>query len=438
MKNCTILFAMMLACALPVAAQSSDETIAEPVDSIAVASNTAEDEFSGNDEIILKYVPNRFIDNWELSLNGGIGMLINGLGHVDETSKPLVDADGKTHYWDALGGVVDIAATKWFNPYVAARLGWTAGYLPFEHAINNKDKYPLGTWDNYVHVDMLWDWTTQFGGYKPNRVYDAVPYVHLGVVANPICNAGVGGGIGFLNRFHVAEHWLINLDLRGTITTARKYGVESGIALGINVMAGVAYRFDKVGWKKAVENPYKEVLTELREANKDLNDERAACESNNEKLLDEMKKREQERRDLADLVAAITKDTAFYGAPDTMQMTVYYAINSSELSPYERAHMETYLKLIGLNDPNYTHKYKVVGTADAATGSKDINERLCHRRADAIREVLINNGVDPENIITEIEVVQEGDAQLSRASHVIIYPVEKPKYAIPESINLDD
>ena len=433
MKNCTILFAMMLAYALPAAAQSSNEVAAEPVDSVAVASNVAEDDFSDGDEIILKYVPNRFIDNWELSLNGGISMLINGLGHIKETASPQIGSDGKERYWDALGGVVDIAATKWFNPYVAARVGWTTGYLPYTNAYGS-----LGKWDNYVHADLLWDWTTQFGGYKPNRIYDAVPYFHVGVVANQAYNAGVGGGIGFLNRFHVAEHWLINLDLRGTLTTARKYGVESGIALGINVMAGVAYRFDKVGWKKAVENPYKDVLGELRKANKDLNNERVACEENNEKLLDEMKKREQERKDLANLVAAITKDTAFYGAPDTMQMTVYYAINSSELSPYERAHMETYLKLIGLNDPNYTHKYKVVGTADAATGSKEINERLCHRRAEAIRDVLINNGVDPENIITEIEVVQEGDAQLSRASHVIIYPVEKPKIVIPESINLDD
>ena len=100
--------------------------------------------------------------------------------------------------------------------------------------------------------------------------------------------------------------------------------------------------------------------------------------------------------------------------------------------------MDTYLRLISLNDPNYTHMYKVIGSADAATGTREINERTAQRRADAIRDVLIQNGVDPENITTEIEVVEGGDVQLSRASHVIIYPVEKPKLVIPDSLNFDE
>ena len=407
--------------------QSADELVEEPV----------ADEFA-DDEIELRYVPNRFADNWELNIAGGVSLLFTGMGHDKETSSPHIGADGKERFWDALGGRVEITATKWFNPYAAMRIGWTTGYLPFAKSQDSKTKAanPIAEFDNYIHLDALWDWTTQFGGYKPNRIYDAVPYLHVGVVANPAFNAAIGGGLGFLSRFHVAEHWLINLDLRGTVTTARKYGVASGIAIDAQALVGVTYRFNKVGWKKTVENPYKATLEELRAANDELDQKRTQVEEENEKLEESVSQREQERKELAHLVAAITKDTTFYGVPDTMEMTVYYAINSSELSQHEKAHMNTYLRLISLNDPNYIHMYKVIGTADAETGARDVNERLCQRRAETIKKVLIENGVDPENITTEIEVIS-GNAQMARASHVIIYPVEKPKIVIPDTVNLD-
>jgi len=404
--------------------KSADELVEEPV----------ADEFA-DDEIELRYVPNRFADNWEINLAGGVSLLFNGMGHNEKTTSALIISGDRTIF-DALGGAAEITATKWFNPYAALRIGWLAGYLPFRTAKENKTEFPIGDFDNYIHVDALWDWTTQFGGYKPNRIYDAVPYLHVGVVANQVCNAGIGGGLGFLSRFHVAEHWLINLDLRGTITTARKYGLESGIALNMHALVGVTYRFNKVGWKKTVENPYKATLEELRAANDELDQKRAQVEEENEKLEESVSQREQERKELAQLVAAITKDTTFYGVPDTMELTVYYAINSSELSQHEKAHMNTYLRLISLNDPNYIHMYKVIGTADAETGAKEVNERLCQRRAETIKKVLIDNGVDPENISTEIEIIS-GDVQMSRASHVIIYPVEKPKIVIPDTVNLD-
>lgn len=487
MKKFTLLFATMFACVLPMLSQEVGEsasvdsvavvdgndyvlmadpallvssTAASEEDSLALTgdpellaadpelsaedstllvddsfSDSADDDFAEGDEIELRYVPNRFIDNWELNIAGGVSLLFNGMGHNEgTTSAPIIDGDRKI--FDALGGAAEITATKWFNPYAALRIGWLAGYLPFRTAQENKSAFPIGDFDNYVHVDALWDWTTQFGGYNPNRIYDAVPYIHVGVVANQICNAGIGGGLGFLSRFHVAEHWLINLDLRGTITTARKYGLESGIALNMHALIGVTYRFDKVGWNKTVENPYKATLEELRAANAELDQKRAQMQEDNEKLEESVIQREQERKELAQLVAAITKDTTFYGVPDTMELTVYYAINSSELSQHEKAHMNTYLRLIGLNDPDYIHMYKVIGTADAETGAKDVNERLCHRRAETIKKVLIDNGVDPENITTEIEIIS-GDAQMSRASHVIIYPVEKPKIVIPDTVNLD-
>lgn len=431
MKKFTILFASMLVCALPMMAQAFEEDDEESVDSIVLANDTVQEQaaesegFAGGDVINLEsYAPNRFADNWEISLAGGVSILFNGIGHnVGTTSAPADGLGYKTY--DAIGGVAEISATKWFNPYVAGRIGWMTGYLPYaksqEEAI--KESHPLAAWHNYAHVDMLWDWTTQFGGYKPDRVYDAVPYVHVGVVGNPGYTVMIGGGAGLLNRFHLGDKWLINLDLRATATTSRKFGLESGIAIDVNALIGVTYRFDQTTWKTTVPNPYKATLDELQAAYDELARERAKAEAENAKLGDSMTQREQERNELAKLVSSMS-NAEFGGIPDTMKLTIYYPINSSELSMYEKAHMNTYLRLISLNDPNNVHKYKVIGTADASTGAKEVNERLCQRRADAIKDVLVKNGVNPANITTEIEIVEGGNAQLSRASHVIIYPVK--------------
>lgn len=428
MKKFTILFASMMVCALPVMAQAFEEDDEESVDSIVLANDTVQEQtaenegFAGGDVINLEYyAPNRFADNWEISLAGGVSLLFSGIGNNPSTTSAPETSTGGYKMYDAIGGVGEISATKWFNPYVAGRIGWMTGYLPYEKAGNSSSK--IAQWHNYAHIDMLWDWTSQFGGYKPNRKYDAVPYVHVGVMGNPGFNVMMAGGAGFLNRFHIGDKWLINLDLRATATTARKFGLESGIAIDVNALIGVTYRFDQTTWKTTVPNPYKATLDELQAAYDNLARERAKAEEENAKLGDSMTQREQERNELAKLVSSMS-NAEFGGIPDTMKLTIYYPINSSELSMYEKAHMNTYLRLISLNDPNNVHKYKVVGTADASTGAREVNERLCQRRADAIKDVLVKNGVNPANITTEIEIVEGGNAQLSRASHVIIYPVK--------------
>lgn len=421
MKKFTILFAAMLVSVLPVAAQSVDENNTEKTTESVSAQPAEGEELADYDAIKLTYIPNRFADNWEISIAGGISVLFNGMGHDEGTTSAPTDGAGGHKVYDAIGGVGEIAATKWFNPYIAGRIGWMTGYLPYK---NTKEDCTISHWHNYAHIDMLWDWTTQFGGYKPDRIYDAVPYVHVGVVANPDWNVMMGGGAGLLNRFHLNDNWLINLDLRATATTARKFGLPSGIAVDVNALIGVTYRFEQAGWKTNVENPYKDLINELQDTNKELAKKNAQAEKENA----ELRQRKQSNKDLVKLVESITRDTVFYGIPDTMQLTVYYAINSSELSVYEKAHMNTYLRLIEQNDPNKIYLYKVIGSADAGTGAKEVNERISRRRADAIKDVLVKGGINPDNITIETNIVEGGSARMSRASHVIVYPVEKPRW----------
>ncbi len=387
-------------CVLPMVAQESP-SMDENMDSIRVS-----------------YVPNRFADNWELSIAGGVSVLFDGFRY----NKNLMP---KASSYDALGGVVEIIATKWFNPYIGGRLGWMTGYLPYGEAARKEVKYTKGKenpteWHNYAHIDMLWDWTTQFAGYKPGRKYDAVPYVHVGIMGNPAYNVMIAGGAGFLNRFHIGDKWLINLDLRATATSARKFGKETGLAIDVDALIGVSYRFNERGWKKKMYNPYGPEVRRLTDENKDLLHQLDEARMKNDELARKAALAQEEKH----VKEQITKEV-FHGLPDTIAMAVYYAINSTTLSSYEQAHLRTYLRLIELNDPEHAHRYVVVGTADQGTGSLATNERISKERAEAIKQVLMDNGVKEGQIEVRTEIVKGGDAKMARASHVIMYPLPK-------------
>lgn len=399
MKKCIFALCALVVCALPVFAQEAPSMDANP------------------DSIRVSYVPNRFGDNWELSIAGGVSVLFNGVGHAKETtSAPEVASGYKTY--DAVGGVGEIAATKWFNPYIAGRIGWMTGYLPYANAKGASSN--IAEWHNYAHIDMLWDWTTQFGGYKPDRIYDAVPYVHVGIVGNPGYNVMMGGGAGFLNRFHLNDSWLLNLDLRATATSARKFGMPSGIAIDVNVLVGVSYRFKEQGWKKKMYNPYGPEVRRLLNENDDLKRQLDDAQQVNESLAQEVQKAQEEKI----LTEVVTKEV-FRGIPDTLEMTVYYAINSSKLSAYEQAHLNTYIRMINFNDPNREHRYCVIGTADQGTGTLEVNQRVSLERANAIKQALMDNGIREELIDVQTRIVPDGEASMARASHVIIYPLLK-------------
>lgn len=396
-KNVFLLLAAVVMCAIPMRAQLAAETNEE------------------GDSIVISYAPNKFADNWELSIAGGASVLFDGIGYTPKTQYKR-----NKYFYDCVGGVGEISATKWFNPYVAARLGWLSGYVPYTNASNFSSKGLPNTWHNYVHVDMLWDWTTQFGGYRPERIYNLVPYLHVGIIGNPGGNIMVGGGLGFLNRFKVHEHWLINIDLRATSTSSRKFGVQTGVAILPEVLVGISYRFNKVGWNKKIRNPYNEELQELRQANRQLEHDLAHLGQENNRLANNKQELEQQNQNL--IVRVKEVEERGEGIQDTMQMTVFYAISSTELSNYEKEHLRMYLRVITQNDPKASHRYKVIGSADAGTGTREVNERIAAQRAENIKKALMENGIPENQIDVTTAIVSEGDPRMQRASHVIIYP----------------
>lgn len=369
----------------------------------------AEPVLVGTDSLQMMYVPNDFKDNWELSIAGGPSFLW-AFSHDTTTNNKMYD----NKFFGGFGGGGEITATKWFNPYVGIRFGWYTEYLKW-----SKDEKVL-PWNNYVHFDAIWDWTNQFGGVK-DRVYTFAPYVHVGIVANIKNNVMVGGGVGFLNRFRLSEHLMLNIDLRGTVTSASKYGKSRGIGVELTPLVGLSYRFNKVGWQTKVKNPSSGAIKALQTSNDELQGRIAKLEKENQQLAAQAASVSYQVVNNNSESGAATG--AFAGIPDTLHMTVYYSINASTLGPTEKAHLASYVKLIKLNDPNMKHQIVVRGTADGETGPSEFNKKLAADRANAIKQVLVSNGVPEAQITVETQVLVGVDKRLARASEVIVYPL---------------
>lgn len=374
-------------------------------------------EFEG-DSIKMSYIPNSGKDNWELNVAGGVSVLFNGIGHTEE-----MNADKSKHFYDCVGGVGEITASKWFNPYVGVRFGWEAEYLPFT-GTDSETANKLGKWNNYFHFDAMWDMVSQFGGYKADRVYNFVPYMHVGIIYNPQCQAMVGGGVGLLNRFRLAENWMFNIDLRATSTSARKYGIGEGIAIEAQALVGFSYRFNNATWKTKVKAADTERLNELLQENQLLNDRNSTLAAENESLRN--RKPVEQVVEAAQAAQEVVEKNIHDGKEilkKLEKLTVYYQLGADELSSVEKIHLFVYLNTIKLGDTNSELFYEVTGRADTATGTQEFNEAIAARRAESVKKQLIENGIAEDHITTKIELVNSGDCNVDRSAEVRI--VEK-------------
>lgn len=376
---------------------------------LALTTTVMAQQFEG-DSVKLAYVPNAGKDNWELNIAGGAGVLFNGICHTAE-----MNADKSKHFYDCIGGIGEITAGKWFNPYVGVRFGWEAEYLPF-HGSDSPKANKLAQWNNYFHFDAMWDWTSQFGGYKSNRVYNFAPYVHVGIIYNPQNNAMVGGGVGLLNRFRLAENWMFNIDLRATTTSARKYGIGEGIAIETQALIGFSYRFNKATWKTKMKAANTERIEALLFENQSLNDLNAALMAENSTLRDRKAEDVESTQEFVIRKGEDTKELL----KKLEKLTVYFQIGSFELTSVEKVHLFTYLNAIKFGDPDKKLSYIVIGRADTRTGNQERNEALAAHRAENIKKQLLDSGIAEDHITTKIELVNSGDCNLDRSAEVRI------------------
>lgn len=355
-----------------------------------------------------------FRSNWFVSVGAGPQVMFG-------------DHDRQVDLKNRISPALDIAVGKWITPSVGIRLMYSGLYAKgatqngaFSTGEALKEKPWHGYWLEYskvdfmhLHADVMFDLVNMIGGYKPGRVYNLAFYAGLGYAHtwNKPHKNSITASLGVLNVFHVCKALDVNLDVRASAFQDDFDGAGGRRDFDglVSVTAGVSYKFAPRGWKSR-----REVVTQTIYDNEAVNSLRAQVDqlvAQNEKL----------ERELAG--KAVTHKVVEYVGG---KYIIYFPINVSSLNNADRAQLEMCAKAI--KDAPKDSKFLIMGYADKATGTPEINEILSRARAENVRACLVNeHGIEA----SRFEVQWKGgvgnmfynDPTLSRV--VIISPIDK-------------
>ena len=325
---------------------------------------------------------NGFWSNWELSVAGGVNATAwNGIG-TDQ------DATGDLG-WQIEGGL-----TKWFNPIVGARVQLIGGQL------NASDDNLKSNWI-MPHADAVINLSNWIGGYREDRVYYAKVFAGAGVNFTNVNNeagSGFAATAGLINTFRVCKQLDINLELKGILSAGHdmprgidvlsdKYGQIYSATLG------VAYRFNKRDWSKAYSQEEVDgylasiaaLEAGLAEAHRNegkLAERLAAQKAATDAAL---KDNEALRAELAKRKTSVVSSTA-----------LFFNLNSARLLDRAKSAMQILAETIAAAPKDQV--FTLVGHADDETGTPEYNQKLSEKRAKAVYDYLVEQGVNKDQL----------------------------------------
>lgn len=336
------------------------------------------------------YETNRFFDNIFVGVAGGVNL------YFGEN-----DSEGK--FGKRLAPALDIHVGKWFTPSIGARVGYTG--LQAKGWTTAGTIYAKGSTDGnlfqekfgvmYLHADAMWNFSNAVSGYKEDRTWNFVPYAGVGWArsyGNDTHDNEIGFDIGLLNVVRLCKSLDLTLEARCLLVNQRFDGVAGGrIGEGmLSVTAGLAYKFNRRGFVRASNvqpvdvTPYLNRIQRLEANNNDLSSKNSALSDENEKL-----------RNAPSKVVVEQKVSA-------SPVVLFFKIGQATLDSKELTNLEFYVKNAIKADKDKT--FTLIGSADKATGSKELNQRLSEQRMEYVYNLLKNKyGVAPERLVKKAE-----------------------------------
>lgn len=339
------------------------------------------------------YLTNKFKDNWFIGLGGGVNVAVDGLATKGDD----------TVY--GIGGAAEVFVGKWFTPCWGARIGWQGIFSRMNDGEVNKAPF------NYLHGDLMWNWSNQFGGYKETRVYNAIPYLHGGYLGDIIRKKGeeetkhgqeFGVGCGLLNNFRLHERVNFYIDLRCLLTRGEQFRTyTNGVAGMFSALAGLSFNLGKPNWGVSTAAADAEKIAALDEANKALADAKDALAKQNKSLADKCDSLEK-----AGGNEVVKWMKSLFEGP----ATVYFELGKTELTGREKDHLNYFASMLLAKDDETT--FYLTGSADSSTGSKARNEYLGNERVKYVADILKNKYNIPEDriVIRESVLYDDKDA----------------------------
>ena len=323
--------------------------------------------------------------HWFIELHGGAAMLPFGN-----------KANGDAEFVDRISPVVSLSFGRWHSPYFATRLrGYAWNVYSFEKPANEVVRYQnvFGA----ASLEFMFDVVNYFAPYRENRVFHLIPFVGLGAhmkfysaddqsgdrVGTENDYSGLLNG-GLALKFRLGKRVDLNLEgqmmvsknnFKGTLTAHDPADVTALVS------AGLTFKLGRVAFQPITPMDYELV--------NDLNGQISSLRAQNA----ELSKRPVSCPECPDALAPAT-------AVNVIENVVAFRIGSAKIDKNQMINVYNSAEAVKANGG----KIYIVGYADEQTGTPEINMSLSERRAEAVKNALINNyGVNPDNIVIDFK-----------------------------------
>ena len=328
---------------------------------------------------------NSFWSNWEIGVNGGIN--VTSWDGVAKNQKTTGDR----------GWQIGLDVTKWYNPIVGTRVAIAGGEL------NKSNKATNSNWMMFTSEGLI-NLSNWIGGYREDRVYYAKVFAGFGVNALDFdvnnsdndFNTSFVATSGLINTFRVCPALDINLELKSALLPGRdmpsyiasqagKYGQIYSATLGLT------YRFNKRNWDKAYSQ---EEVDGYLAAIAALEAGLADAHRNNGKLAERLAAQKAATdKALKDLEECLKSKKPAKVSGST---ALFFNLNSARLLDRTKASMQ--LLAEDMKAAPADQVFTLVGHADVKTGTAEYNQKLSEKRAKAVYDYLIEQGVNKDQL----------------------------------------
>ena len=323
--------------------------------------------------------------HWFIELHGGAAMLPFG-------NKANEDAE----FVDRLSPVVSLSFGRWHSPYFATRLrGYAWNVYSFEKPANEVVRYQnvFGA----ASLEFMFDLVNYFAPYRESRVFHLVTFVGLGAhmkfySANDESGDKLGtendysgllnGGLAL--KFRLGKRVDLNLEGQMMVSKNNFQGtqtVHQPADVTALVSAGLTFKLGRVAFQPITPMDYELV--------NDLNGQISSLRAQNA----ELSKRPVSCPECPDALAPAS-------TVNVIENVVAFRIGSAKIDKNQMINVYNSAEAAKANGG----KIYIVGYADEQTGNPQINMSLSERRAEAVKNALINNyGVNPNDIVIDFK-----------------------------------
>lgn len=341
------------------------------------------------------YLTNKFFDNWFISAGAGVQWKYGEFDTKADFSKRLTPA-------------FDLSLGKWVTPTVGLRAQF-AGLTAKGVNQNSTGKFLTGPSSHLsgyfdekfnffnLHGDLLWNLSNTIGGYRADRTFEFVPYLGVGYARSWKENVNprykeASASVGLINKLRLSQAFDLNLELRALLVNQRfdGFSIGQGIEEIVSATIGFTYNFAKRGFERYVA-PEAPDYTPYTSKISDLEKRIAAADADAKRLASDLAAEKAKKQEVVKSVELVASPIA-----------IFFPIGQAKLSDKDLINLANFAEVVKKSSKTY----KIMGSADKATGSKRYNMKLSQDRADAVYNALVNKfGVNGN----QLEVIAKGD-----------------------------